>query len=310
MRYRILISDPLHADALAWLAEQQDVQVDVQPDVTPDELRRQLGLYDALIVRSRTVVGSAELAKSDRLMVIGRAGTGLDNIAVTEAEARGITVLNAPGANAGAVAELTLGLLLSLARDLPQTIAAQQRSLGMELAGKELGIIGFGQIGLRVARLAQAFEMRIVAHDLVDRGAIARELDVTLLKLDELLGRSDFISLHLPLTDETYHLINEQTLSLMAKKPSLVNTARAEIVDESAIVRALDDGRLYRYAADLYQAKSPLIGHPKALLTPHIGASTTEAQRRAGLEIAKCVVAALRSTPSERKENKNSRAGV
>jgi len=295
MRYRILISDPLHSEALAWLAEQMDVEVELQPEITPDELRQRLGHYDALIVRSRTIVGPAELAAAARLRVIGRAGTGLDNIAVAEAEAQGIRVLNTPGANAAAVAELTLGFLLAIARDLPQAIASQKKAMGMELSGKQLGIIGFGQIGTRVARLARAFEMKVVAHDLVDRQAIAQELDVTLLRLNELLAHSDFISLHLPLTDQTHDLINEDVLSLMAEGTSLVNTARAEIVDESAIVRALDEGRLHRYAADLHRKTSPLLGHPRALLTPHIGASTHEAQRRAGLEITERVVATLRT---------------
>lgn len=294
MRYRVLVSDLLDPDALAWLAEQPDLEVDAQPKISADALRQQLSEYDALILRSRTVIGPTELAAAGRLKIIGRAGTGLDNIALPEAQARGITVLSTPGANAAAVAELTLGFLLAIARDLPRAIAARKRSLGMELSGKQLGVIGFGQIGTRVARLAQAFGMRVVAHDVVDCRAVARELGIVLLELETLLAGSNFVSLHMPLTDQTREMINERALARMMKGASLINTARAEIVNEPAIVRALDSGRLYRYAADLYSPESPLLKHPQALLTPHIGASTAEAQRRAGLEIAQRVTAALR----------------
>lgn len=300
MSYRILVSDTLDPEALAWLARQPDVEVDAQPKISPAELRQRLGQYDALILRSRTVVGPAELAAAGRLQVIGRAGTGLDNIALPEAVARGITVLNTPGANAAAVAELTLGFLLAIARDLPQAIAAQKKSLGMELSEKQLGIVGFGQIGQRVTRLAQALGMRVAAHDVVDCRAAARELGVAMLELETLLAGSHFVSLHLPLTAETRELIGERALAYMRPGASLINTARAEIVDEAAIVRALDAGRLYRYAADLYRPESPLLQHPQALLTPHIGASTAEAQRRAGLEIAQRVLAALRGQGRER----------
>jgi D-3-phosphoglycerate dehydrogenase len=299
--YRILVSDALDPLALAWLAEQPDVEVDAQPKISPTALRQRLGRYDALIVRSRTVVGPAELAVSGSLQVIGRAGTGLDNIALTEAATRGVTVLNTPGANAAAVAELTLGFLLAIARDLPRVITTKEKALGMELDNKQLGIMGFGQIGRRVARLAHAFGMRVVAYDVVDCQAAARELGVAMLDLNSLLTGSHFASLHMPLTAETRELIDERALAHMPQGASLINTARAEIVDEAAIVRALDAERLYRYAADLYQPDSPLLQHPKALLTPHIGASTAEAQRRAGLEIAQRVITTLRERDKGRR---------
>ncbi len=295
MNYHILVSDPIHPEALDWLREQPEVELDVRPEIPPEELRDELGQYDALILRSRTRIGPAELAAADSLRVIGRAGTGLDNIDLPTAQARGITVLNTPGANASAVAELTLGLLLAIARDLPRALSTQQKSLGMELADKRLGIIGFGQVGARVAQLAKAFGMKILAYDLVDRRALAQELGVQLAQLTELLAGSDFVSLHLPLTDETRRLINDDTLGQMAPGASLLNTARAEIVDEVAVVRALDSKRLHRYAADIYSRQSPLLRHPAALLTPHIGASTPEAQRRAGLEIARRVLTALQA---------------
>jgi len=295
MSYRILVSDPIHPDALDWLRGQPGVKLEVRPQISPEELRRELGQYEALILRSRTRIGPAELAAADKLRVIGRAGTGLDNIDLPAAQAQGITVLNTPGANAAAVAELTLGLLLAIARDLPQVTRSQRKTLGRELADKRLGIIGFGQVGARVAGLAKAFGMKVFAHDLVDRQALAQELGVQLSQLAELLAGSDFVSLHLPLTAETRRLINDDTLGQMAPAASLLNTERAEIVDEAAIVRALDSERLHHYAADIYRPDSPLLNHPGALLTPHIGASTWEAQRRAGLEIARRVLSALQA---------------
>jgi D-3-phosphoglycerate dehydrogenase / 2-oxoglutarate reductase len=285
---KILISDPIHPDAVAWLKGQPGALVSFQPELSHDELLAVISEYDALIVRSRTKVTKEIIAAAKNLKVIGRAGTGLDNIDVEAAQRANIIVLNAPGANATAVAELTVGLMIALARDLPSAVSAaasgkKVKSYGTELAGKTLGIIGYGRIGRLVAHLALAFGMRVLAYDIVTPEQV--EPGVQMTSLEALVGDSDFVSLHVPLTEQTRGLVSAELLERFKVGSFLVNTARAELVDEVAIVRALESGRLRGYAADLVGANSPLLGHPKALLTPHIGASTEEAQRRAGLEI-------------------------
>lgn len=303
---KILISDPLHPDAIAWLQKQPGAQVVVQPEISPQELLSTISDYDALIVRSRTKVTKDVIHAAKRLRVIGRAGTGLDNIDVEAAQRSNITVLNAPGANANAVAELTLGLMLALARPgFAQTVRLRlpeagedeahaqraRRSLGIELAGKTLGLIGYGRIGRLVAHLALAFGMKVLAYDVVTPERV--EPGVRFVPLETLLSESEFVSVHIPLTPETRGFINAKLLESFKPGSFLVNTARAEIVDEHAVLSALQSGRLKGYAADLYAEKSPLLGHPGVLLTPHIGASTEEAQRRAGLEIVEKVWQAL-----------------
>jgi D-3-phosphoglycerate dehydrogenase len=285
---KILISDPIHPDAVAWLQGQPGALVSFQPELSHDELLAVISEYDALIVRSRTKVTKEIIAAAKNLKVIGRAGTGLDNIDVEAAQRANIIVLNAPGANATAVAELTVGLMIALARDLPSAVSAaasgkKVKSYGTELAGKTLGIIGYGRIGRLVAHLALAFGMRVLAYDIVTPEQV--EPGVQMTSLEALVRDSDFVSLHVPLTEQTRGLVSAELLERFKVGSFLVNTARAELVDEVAIVRALESGRLRGYAADLVGANSPLLGHPKALLTPHIGASTEEAQRRAGLEI-------------------------
>jgi D-3-phosphoglycerate dehydrogenase len=285
---KILISDPIHPDAVAWLQGQPGALVSFQPELSHEELLAVIPEYDALIVRSRTKVTKEIIAAAKNLKVIGRAGTGLDNIDVEAAQRANIIVLNAPGANATAVAELTVGLMIALARDLPSAVSAaasgkKVKSYGTELAGKTLGIIGYGRIGRLVAHLALAFGMRVLAYDIVTPEQV--EPGVQMTSLEALVGDSDFVSLHVPLTEQTRGLVSAELLERFKVGSFLVNTARAELVDEVAIVRALESGRLRGYAADLVGANSPLLGHPKALLTPHIGASTEEAQRRAGLEI-------------------------
>jgi D-3-phosphoglycerate dehydrogenase len=285
---KILISDPIHPDAVAWLKGQPGALVSFQPELSHEELLAVISEYDALIVRSRTKVTKEIIAAAKNLKVIGRAGTGLDNIDVEAAQRANIIVLNAPGANATAVAELTVGLMIALARDLPSAVSAaasgkKVKSYGTELAGKTLGIIGYGRIGRLVAHLALAFGMRVLAYDIVTPEQV--EPGVQMTSLEALVRDSDFVSLHVPLTEQTRGLVSAELLERFKLGSFLVNTARAELVDEVAIVRALESGRLRGYAADLVGANSPLLGHPKALLTPHIGASTEEAQRRAGLEI-------------------------
>lgn len=293
---KIFISDPLHPDAIAWLQQHPNAQVVAQTDISPNELVTAISEYDALIVRSRTKVTKEVIAAARRLKVIGRAGTGLDNIDVEAAQKAHIKVLNAPGANANAVAELTLGLMLALARDLPHAMRAASagekkvQGYGIELAGKTLGLIGYGRIGRLVAHLALAFGMKVLAYDIITPERI--EPGVRLVPLETLIAESDFVSVHIPLTQETRGFVSAKLLGRFKPGSFLINTARAEIVDEHAVLGALQSGTLKGYAADLH-AEQSLIGHPRVVLTPHIGASTAEAQRRAGLEIAEKVWSVL-----------------
>jgi D-3-phosphoglycerate dehydrogenase len=212
---KILISDPIHPDAVAWLQGQPGALVSFQPELSHEELLAVISEYDALIVRSRTKVTKEIIAAAKNLKVIGRAGTGLDNIDVEAAQRANIIVLNAPGANATAVAELTVGLMIALARDLPSAVSAaasgkKVKSYGTELAGKTLGIIGYGRIGRLVAHLALAFGMRVLAYDIVTPEQV--EPGVQMTSLEALVGDSDFVSLHVPLTEQTRGLVSAELL--------------------------------------------------------------------------------------------------
>lgn len=293
--FKIVISDPLHPEAIAWLQQQPGAHV---LEIPPDELLKAISDCDALIVRSRTKVTKEVITAGKQLKVIGRAGTGLDNIDVEAAQRANILVLNAAGANANAVAELTVGFMIALARDLPQAIRAvsageRVKGYGIELAGKTLGLIGYGRIGRLVAHLALAFGMKVLAYDIITPEHI--EPGVRLVPLAGLLHSADFVSLHTPLTPQTRGLVDAKLLEQCKQGSFLINTARAELVDEAAVLEALQSGKLSMYAADLYEGRSLLIGHPRVFLTPHIGASTQEAQRRAGLEIVEKVWQAIKS---------------
>lgn len=296
----ILVCDPLEESAL-HLLRQKNVELHYQPQITAQELKEMISHYDAVIVRSRTTLRGDTLERAQRLKVIGRAGTGLDNIDVDFARERGIQVLNTPGANANAVAELTLILMLMLARNIAPALDSVKagkplKAKGIELHSKTLGLIGFGNIGRLVAQLARGFGMEILAHDpLIDPNQIPEALRVVpLCALGELLGQSDFVSLHVPLLEGTRRLVNAGLLARCKRSAYLINTARADLIDDAAVLAALESGQLAGYATDLYEAGKPLFAHANVIATPHIGASTGEAQRRAGEEIARLVLAALR----------------
>jgi D-3-phosphoglycerate dehydrogenase len=299
--WRVLVTDGLEASGLALLREAAEV-------IESSTLER-LPESDALVVRSRTkVTGEVIRASGERLKVVGRAGVGVDNIDLESARARGLTVVNAPEAPTAAVAELTLGLMLALARQIPQADAGMRRGEwnksdlhGSELSGKTLGILGVGRIGAAVASRAAAFGMRVLGHDpliaadqIVRRGADPRSFD-------ELLRESDYLCLHLPLNDDTRGLIGPAALQVIKPGARLISAARGGIVDEAAALEALEDGRLAGVALDVYAEEPPgalpLRGHPNVVLTPHIGAQTREAQSKAATDIAAEVVAALRGEP-------------
>lgn len=291
---KVLVCDAIHDDALAWLDQQADVELVNRPGISTDELAGRLADVDALIVRSRTQVTGELIERALQLRVVGRAGSGLDNVDLAAAQDADVAVLNTPGANANAVAELTFGLMIAMARHLPSVLgtAAKPSGYGRELAGRTLGVVGCGQIGQRVSQLGRAFGMRPVGHD-VDSSVIQADERLDLVPLETLLTTSDVVTLHVPLTSETQDLFSESLIERLKPDAGLVNTARGGLVDEAAVVRALDAESLAGYAADFCDNEQ-LRAHPRAVITPHIGAQTIEAQRRAGLEIAQRVVDALR----------------
>jgi D-3-phosphoglycerate dehydrogenase / 2-oxoglutarate reductase len=280
-------------------------QVDVELTLTPDELAGRIGGYDALIVRSATSVSAGLLEHAGKLKVIGRAGTGVDNVDVAAATRRGIIVANAPGSNMVAAAEHAFGLLLSIARNIPQAHAAltqgrweRKRFAGVELADKVLGIVGFGRIGQLVATRARAFGMRVVVFDPFVSAERCRELQVSSATLENLLLQADFVTLHAPLTAETRHLIDAERLHLMKPGVRIVNAARGDLVDLDALADALQSGHVAGAALDVFPeepyTEGPILGLENVVVTPHLGASTQEAQDRAGVIVAEQVAAALR----------------
>ena len=297
----MLVTDGLDEPGLALLREAAQVFESKTLESLPES--------DALIVRGRTKV-TAEVIRSagPRLKVVGRAGVGVDNIDLEAARARGLTVVNAPEAATVAVAELTLGLMLALARQLPTADAGVRRAEwrkselhGSELSGKTLGIIGVGRIGAAVASRASAFGMRVLGHDPLLSDDELQRRGTEPLSFDALLRESDYICLHLPLTDETRGLIGRETLQRFKPGARLISAARGGIIDEAALLEALESGHLAGAALDVYAEEPPgelpLRRHPNVVLTPHIGAQTREAQSKAALDIAGEVLAALRGEP-------------
>lgn len=304
---RVLVCDPIAEDGVAAL--RQVAEVDVRLGLRPEELRAVVDGYDALVVRSETKVTAEVIEAARRLQVIGRAGVGVDNIDLQAATKRGVVVVNAPTGNTVSTAEHTLALLLAVARYIPQADASvragrweRRHYIGTELRDKVLGILGLGQVGSEVARRARAFEMHVIAHDPFVPEDRARTLGVELVPFEQLLRTSDFVSLHLTLTDATRGLIGPRELALMKPSGYLLNVARGSIVDEAALDRALREGRLAGAALDVFQEEppegSPLLTNERVVLSPHLGASTTEAQERVATDIAEQVVAVLRGQPA------------
>lgn len=299
----VLVADGLAGEGLALLHEQAEVVV--ANGLTEQQLIARIPRFDALIVRSQARVTAKVLAAGQRLRIVGRAGTGVDNIDLAEATRRGVIVVNAATANTHAAVEHTLALILSLARHVPAAhTAVRQRCwergefVGVELRGKMLGIIGLGRIGSLVARRAQAFEMTVLAHDPFVSEDRARQVGVQLSGLEDLLRRADFVSVHAPLTSSTAGLLDADKLALLKPTARLINCARGGIVDEGALAAALKAGRLAGAAVDVFEMEpprcSPLLTAPNVVLTPHLGASTQEAQRGVALDVAEQTLAALR----------------
>ncbi len=303
-RWRVLVTDRIDREGLRPLAEDARFELIERGSLKPAELAEALDGVEALLVRSATRVPRDALARAKRLKIIGRAGVGVDTIDLEAATERGVAVVNAPGGNTIAVSELTFALLLALVRKIPAADRSMRtggwdrsRLGGTEIHGKRLGLIGAGRVGAEVARRARAFGMSVVAHDPFLSAERARELEIELVPLDDLLRRSDVVSLHTPLTDQTRNLIGARELALMPRDAILINAARGGVVDETALVEALQGGRLGGAALDHYAeeplpADHPLRNHEHVILTPHLGASTEEAQRNVAREVAEAVRAA------------------
>jgi D-3-phosphoglycerate dehydrogenase len=292
---KIVVAEKMSSSAINLLREPGWTVV--TPDQLNGNLAQELETADALLVRSAVQVDAALLSNASKLRVIGRAGVGVDNIELEPATRKGIAVMNTPGANAVAVAEHTMGLMLTMARfisranELMHSGKWEKKALqGTELRGKTLGIVGLGKIGLEVSKRARTFGMEVVAHDPFVSAAIAKDIGIRLASLDEVYSASDYLSLHVGLTPQTENMINAESLKKMKRGVRLVNCARGELVDEGALVSALKDGQVAAAALDVF-VKEPLKDSPlqkldNVILTPHIAGSTNEAQEAVGHQIA------------------------
>lgn len=292
----IVVADDLPRTALELLRA-EGWEVDARSGRTPEQLAGDMTHADALVVRSATKVTPQIIDAAPKLRAIARAGTGVDNVNVDAASARGIVVMNAPGANSISVAELAMAQLLSLARKLPAADASMKQGkwdkksfLGEEVRGKVLGLAGLGRIGQEVARRAQSFEMTVIAHDPFISAHVAAELGVELVSLDELCARADYLSLHMPSTAQTKHIFNADRFAKCKKGLKLINTARGDLIDEPALVAAIQSGQIGGAALDVFTAE-PTTDHtlqqlPQVVASPHIAASTKEGQELVGVETA------------------------
>lgn len=295
---KVLISDAL-SDAAVQIFRDAGVEVDFQPDLGKDAARlaEVIGGYDGLAIRSATKVTAAILDKAPNLKVIGRAGIGVDNVDIPAASARGVVVMNTPFGNSITTAEHAIAMMFACARQIPEADAStragkweKNRFMGVEITGKTLGLIGCGNIGSVVAARAQGLRMRVIAHDPYLSADRARELGVEKVELDELLPRADFISLHLPKTAQTANILSAERIARMKPGARLINCARGGLVDEAAVAAALASGHLAGAAFDVFDVEpakeNVLFGAPNVVCTPHLGASTTEAQENVALQVA------------------------
>ena len=301
--YKVLVSDPVSEDGLRPLLDDPLVQLVVKTDFTPDELAEAIGEYDGLVIRSQTKVTAEILAKADKLKVIGRAGVGVDNVDVPAATRKGVVVLNSPEGNTMAATEHTWALLLALARKVCPAEASMRQGkwdrkhfTGTELYDKTLGVVGLGKIGGAVARRGQGFEMKVVAFDPFVTQERAALMGIRLLPLEELLATADFITVHVPKTKDTADLLNAERLALMKPTARLINCARGGVVNEDALAAAVMHGTIAGAAVDVFSAEPPsadnplvqlaMAGNNNLLLTPHLGASTEEAQMKVAVDVA------------------------
>ena len=310
----VLITDRVDEEGIDIL-RRAGFHVDYEPDLGHDELLKMVRDHDVLIVRSRTKVTRDVIEAGGRLSIVGRAGAGLDNIDLEAARSKGIKVLNSPDALTNAVAELVLGLMIAAARNLAYAHEqlsggrwAKGESLGTELAGKTLGILGFGRIGRRLAEISRCLRMDLLANDVIEPPReLLERLGVELIGLEELFRRSDFISIHVPLTPETRGLVDEGLLRIAKPNMILINTSRGPVVDYEALIRALEGGWIAAAAIDVYDREPPdpdlkLLKMRNVVHTPHIGSQTVEAQRRAITDLAEKIIREFGGEASSQKE--------
>ena len=301
---RILIADQIHHEGISYL-KSAGFDVEEKLDLRNDELMNEIPIYDALIVRSKTKVTKEIIQAGTNLLVIGRAGVGLDNVDVVSAKERNIKVLNTPDVSTTSVAELVMGFMISAMRHIPQATASiksgewkKERFAGKELAGKTLGIVGIGRIGNAVAKRAASFDMEVIGFD----PYVNNSERIQSVNFDTLLSKSDVVSFHVPLTESTYHMLSLKEIRKMKKGVVIINASRGGIIDEEGLKQGLDEGIVGAVALDTFELEKPfstvLAGYENFIATPHVGAQTEEAQRRAGIEIAKVIANYLRDNKS------------
>ena len=305
MTYHVLVPDQVHPSALDVLKGAPELTFTAPGQMTRAELIAVLPGADALIIRSASKVDAEVLAAADKLKIIARAGVGVDNVDVPEATRRGIVVVNTPDGNTISTAEHTFGLMLALARHIPQGHISMREGkwdrksfMGVELRGKTLGVVGFGRIGRAVAKRALAFEMRVIAYDPYITADVGADLGVEMVSLDDLFARADFITLHALLTPETRDMINRDTLAKMKKGVRIIDAARGALIDEAALAEAIKSGHVAGAALDVFAQEppppdNPLVGLPGVVHTPHLAASTEDAQIVVAVDAAQLVVDAL-----------------
>jgi D-3-phosphoglycerate dehydrogenase / 2-oxoglutarate reductase len=302
---KILVSDALSEEGLKVFKESKELTVDVKTDLKPDALKEIIKDYDALIVRSATKVTKDIIQAATKLKVIGRAGVGLDNVDLEAATQKGIIVMNTPAGNTISTAEHTLSMILALSRNIPQANASTKKGewkrskfMGVELYGKVLGIVGFGRIGSEVAKRALSFGMKILAYDPFLSAEVAESIGVEIAEFKKVLQEADYITVHTPLTDETRHMISDKEFVSMKKGVRIINCARGGIIDEVALVKAIKEQKAAGAAIDVFEneplsAENELLKLDNVIITPHLGASTEEAQVNVAIEVAEIVRDAL-----------------
>ena len=301
----VLICDQVNP-ILNKILEENGLKITYEPEITPDQIKQKISEFNIVIVRSRTKLTKELIENANNCKIIARVGVGLDNIDLDAAKAKNIRVINAVEGAMNAVAEQVLGLMFSLARSIPRADREirngnwiKKELMGTELKGKYLGIVGLGNIGKRLGRLAKAVNMNIIGYDVIPIDEeFSKEVGLMKTDLDTLLQSSDYVSLHVPLLDSTYHLINEEKLSTMKKTACIINTSRGGVVDEKALYNSIKNGNLGGAALDVFEkepaTENELTTLPNVILTPHIGAQTKEAQSLAANVIAEKIIQILR----------------
>lgn len=298
---KVLVSDPIEKEGLSPLFSNSKFEVVIKPGLKPEELLREVSTADVLLVRSETKVTPTVLESGKNLKLVGRAGVGVDNIDLAAASKQGVIVMNVPGGNTVSAAEHTVSLIMALAHNVSAADASmkagrwdRKKFMGSELVGKKLGLIGLGRVGREVASRALGLEMQIVAHDPMADPEWCRLTGVKLASIEEVMAEADFISVHVPLTDATKNLINAETISKMKQGVRIVNCARGGVIDEKALLDALNSGHVKGAALDVFEQEPPaywdVIKHPNLIATPHLGASTEEAQSKVAVQLAEAVV--------------------